>query len=110
VQYFSQSVDALRVQQESVKREREELKNMKATVDGSIERFKQRVKLNVGGRRFETTLSTLTRHGATLSPCLLPCSLAGMFEVPQDEDGCAFIDRDGTHFRAVLNCLRTVAS
>ena len=100
---LQRTVDALRVQQESVKREREELENMKATVDGSIERFKQRVKLNVGGSRFETTLSTLTRHPESM----LAAMFSGRHEVPQDEDGYVFIDRDGTHFHTVLNFLRT---
>jgi hypothetical protein len=100
---LQRTVDALRVQQESVKRERDELENMRATVDGSIERFKQRVKLNVGGSRFETTLSTLTRHPESM----LAAMFSGRHEVPQDEDGYVFIDRDGTHFRAILNFLRT---
>ena len=35
---------------------------MKAFVEANLAQFKQRVKLNVGGSKFETTLSTLTRY------------------------------------------------
>ena len=65
---LQRAVDALRVQQESVQQERQQLETMKASVDGNIEQFKQRVKLNVGGSKFETTLSTLTRH-RNMKPC-----------------------------------------
>ena len=51
---LQRAVDALRVQQESVQQERQQLETMKAAVDGNIEQFKQRVKLNVGGSKFET--------------------------------------------------------
>ena len=51
---LQRAVDALRVQQESVQQERQQLETMKASVDGNIEQFKQRVKLNVGGSKFET--------------------------------------------------------
>ena len=63
----------------------------------------QRLKLNVGGSKFETTLSTLTRHPDSM----LGAMFSGRHEVPQDDDGYVFIDRDGTHFRIILNFLRT---
>ena len=61
------------------------------------------MKLNVGGSKFETTLSTLTRHPGSM----LGAMFSGRHEVPQDDDGYVFIDRDGTHFRIILNFLRT---
>ena len=100
---LQRAVDALREQQESVQQERQQLETMKAAVDGNIEQFKRRVKLNVGGSKFETTLSTLTRHPDSM----LAVMFSGRHEVPQDDDGYVFIDRDGTHFRIVLNFLRT---
>ena len=102
---LQRAVDALRVQQESVQQERQQLETMKAAVDGNIEQFKRRVKLNVGGSKFETTLSTLTRHPDSM----LAVMFSGRHEVPQDDDGYVFIDRDGTHFRIILNFLRTGA-
>mgnify|MGYP001319929566 CR=1 FL=1 len=101
---LQRAVDALRVQ-ESVQQERQQLETMKAAVDGNIEQFKQRVKLNVGGSKFETTLSTLTRHPDSM----LAVMFSGRHEVPRDDDGYVFIDRDGTHFRIILNFLRTGA-
>src|SRR5689334_1817411 len=61
----------------------------------------QIVRLNVGGYRFETTVSTLLRE---------PDSMLGrMFS--HDWAACrssteTFIDRDGRHFHVVLNYLR----
>ena len=100
---LQRAVDGLRSQQESVRRERAELQSMKAVVDANLARFKQRVKLNVGGSKFETTLSTLTRYPDSM----LGAMFSGRHEVPPDEEGYVFIDRDGTHFRAILNFLRT---
>ncbi len=63
----------------------------------------EKIRLNVGGFRFETTLSTLTRD---------PVSMLGrMFSDDwQDSDKLAneetFIDRDGRHFHLILNFLR----
>jgi len=59
--------------------------------------------LNVGGSKFETTLSTLTRYPDSM----LGAMFSGRHEVPPDDEGYVFIDRDGTHFRAILNFLRT---
>jgi len=63
-------------------------------------RMKGRVKLNIGGLRFETSTDTLQKSdwfGALMS---------GKFDVQADEDGYLFIDRDGTHFGIILNYLR----
>lgn len=100
---LQRAVDGLRSQQESVRRERAELQSMKAVVDANLARFKQRVKLNVGGSKFETTLSTLTRYPDSM----LGAMFSGRHEVPPDDEGYVFIDRDGTHFRAILNFLRS---
>ena len=100
---LQRAVDGLRSQQESVRRERAELQSMKAVVDANLARFKQRVKLNVGGSKFETTLSTLTRYPDSM----LGAMFSGRHEVPPDDEGYVFIDRDGTHFGAILNFLRT---
>ena len=104
VQALQNAIQSLQHQQESIRRERAELDALKRAARDTIDKFRHRVKLNVGGRKYETTLSTLTRY---------PTSMLGtMFsgregiDVPTDEDGCVFIDRDGTHFGAILNFLR----
>ena len=90
---LQRAVDALRVQQENVQQERQQLETMKAAVDGNIEQFKQRVKLNVGDSKFETTLSTLTRHPDSM----LGAMFSGRHDVPLDDDGYVFIDRALPH-------------
>jgi hypothetical protein len=74
-------------------------------VSSVLEQSRSRVRLNVGGTKFETSRSTLTRY---------PDSMLGVMfsgregiQVPLDDEGCVFIDRDGTHFRAILNFLRS---
>jgi hypothetical protein len=54
----------------------------------------KKVKLNVGGKPFTTSLSTLTS-----TPSMLATMFSGKFELKPDEDGEFFIDRDGTYFR-----------
>ncbi|XP_062860625.1 BTB/POZ domain-containing protein KCTD14 isoform X2 [Trichomycterus rosablanca] len=61
------------------------------------------IQLNVGGWFFTTTISTLRKFPTS--------RLAEMFTGPlklvKDKEGRFFIDRDGTHFGAVLDYLRT---
>lgn len=62
----------------------------------------ERVKLNVGGTIYETTLSTLRKEESFLSALF-----SGRYEVARDEkDGSVFIDRDGQIFKHILNYLR----
>jgi hypothetical protein len=63
------------------------------------------VKLNVGGQRFLTSVSTLTANGTAnnfftaMLSARIPCVL--------DDDGYYFIDRNGRHFEPLLDYLRT---
>ena len=61
------------------------------------------VKLNVGGHYFTTSLQTLTKDPNSM----LAAMFSGKFDTRPAEDGAFFIDRDGTHFRFILNYLRT---
>ncbi|KAK4514213.1 uncharacterized protein ATC70_001801 [Mucor velutinosus] len=68
-----------------------------------IKRFQdEKIKLNVGGQLFETSLTTLRKDPNSM--------LASMFSedrtIQPDADNSYFIDRDGTYFRLVLNYLR----
>lgn len=60
----------------------------------------RRVNLNVGGRRFETTVSTLTGRGNNFFTSIIK------HEPPSAGDEI-FIDRDGDAFGPLLNYLRT---
>lgn len=62
-----------------------------------------RVKLNVGGARFETTRDTLCRYRDSYFGAMF----SGVIDLPTDEDGRVFIDRSGEHFHRVLDFLRT---
>ncbi|XP_024542575.1 FH protein interacting protein FIP2 isoform X1 [Selaginella moellendorffii] len=62
------------------------------------------VHLNVGGMQFTTTVDTLT-HRDTGS--MLAIMFSGRHRLHIDANkGSVFIDRDGTHFRHILNYLR----
>jgi hypothetical protein len=73
----------------------------KIVVEGALEKFKSNVKLNVGGYKFETTLTTLTSDKESM----LAAMFSGRHEL-NEIDGYVFIDRDGTHFGHILNILR----
>ena len=61
------------------------------------------IKLNVGGHYFTTTLGTLRNAPNSM----LPSIVSKIFDQKPKEDGAFFIDRDGRHFRSILNYLRT---
>ena len=65
--------------------------------------FPKIVRLSVGGVHFATSIDTLTRGDPD---SMLAAMFSGRHNVQKDEDGRYFIDRDGTHFRYILNYLR----
>ena len=60
------------------------------------------MKLCVGGQMFMTSTLTLTKDPDSMFAAMF----SGRHALRQDDDGAYFIDRDGTHFRYVLNYLR----
>ena len=60
------------------------------------------IKLNVGGHIHTTSTLTLTKEPLSM----LAAMFSGRHSVKAQEDGSYFIDRDGTHFRYILNYLR----
>lgn len=63
---------------------------------------RQLAMLDVGGTLFHTSALTLQREAGSMLAVLF----SGIFAQEEDAEGFAFIDRDGTHFRAVLEYLR----
>eukprot|EP00656_Telonema_subtile_P004168 TRINITY_DN11894_c0_g1_i1.p1 TRINITY_DN11894_c0_g1~~TRINITY_DN11894_c0_g1_i1.p1 ORF type:complete len:304 (+),score=94.88 TRINITY_DN11894_c0_g1_i1:117-1028(+) len=61
-----------------------------------------KIKLDVGGCRYATSLSTLTSQPESL----LWSMFSGRFKLEKDDDGCYFLDRDGQLFGVLLNWLR----
>ncbi|XP_057316512.1 BTB/POZ domain-containing protein KCTD3-like [Hydractinia symbiolongicarpus] len=61
------------------------------------------INLNVGGKRFATSRSTLTWIPESFFSCLLSGRISSM----KDETGAYFIDRDPEAFAPILNFLRT---
>eukprot|EP00112_Aurelia_sp_Birch-Aquarium-sp1_P008379 Seg1920.3 transcript_id=Seg1920.3/GoldUCD/mRNA.D3Y31 product="BTB/POZ domain-containing protein KCTD7" protein_id=Seg1920.3/GoldUCD/D3Y31 len=65
--------------------------------------FSEVIKLNVGGHIFQTSLQNMRKYPES--------TLAAMFsenvDLVKGDDGAYFIDRDGTHFRHILNFLRS---
>ena len=62
----------------------------------------ENVEMNVGGKIFTTSLKTLRRE----SESVLALMFSKKFGLKKEDDGSFFIDRDGTFFLHVLNCLR----
>eukprot|EP01032_Pedospumella_encystans_P014702 gene14702-16865_t len=68
-----------------------------------IKSFESKIKLDVGGVKFTTSLTTLRRFPDTM----IGAMFSGRHTMHLDEDGHYFLDRDGTHFRLILNFLRS---
>jgi hypothetical protein len=73
------------------------------TALAGVQHFEPIVNLNVGGVRYTTSLETLGRFPDTV----IGCMFSGRHALPKGEDGYIFIDRDGMHFRHILNFLRS---
>ncbi|KAI8081776.1 BTB/POZ protein [Halteromyces radiatus] len=86
--------------------QRRKLEQRKRTLNDTeprdITAFQNKIKLNVGGVIFETSLATLKREESSL----LATMFSGKHVLKLDAEGSYFIDRDPTHFRLVLNYLR----
>ena len=65
--------------------------------------FSSTVNLDVGGQHFTATVQTLTKDPNSM----LAAMFSGKFEMKPSDDSSFFIDRDGTHFRFILNFLHT---
>ncbi|KAI5554807.1 hypothetical protein POPTR_019G038400v4 [Populus trichocarpa] len=66
--------------------------------------FSSLIRLNIGGKKFCTTIDTLTQREPD---SMLAAMFSGRHTVSEDPDkGYVFIDRDGKHFRHILNWLR----
>ena len=93
---------------EMVQREATRLRLEQEAIDSMSKKlehvhFSSTIKLNVGGHHFATCIQTLTKDPNSM----LAAMFSGRFDIKPSEDGSFFIDRDGTHFRYILNYLRS---
>ena len=61
-----------------------------------------RIKLDIGGHNYTTSITTLRGDPDSM----LAAMFSGRHELKKEPDGSYFIDRDGIHFRHILNFLR----
>ena len=92
---------------EILQREASRVRQQQQSIDAMLKKPDQvhissTVKLTVGGQYFTTSIQTLTKDPNSM----LATMFSGKNEMKPSEDGSFFIDRDGTHFRLVLNYLR----
>ena len=100
---YKKSSNNWRIPKKKLENERAEFEKTRATVESELNKFTSgRVKVNVGGTRYETTLSTLQKYPDSM----LGTMFSGRHELHVDDDGHVFIDRDGKYFGDVLNYLR----
>ena len=99
--HIQEVFDILKREALKVRKEKEALDSVAKKLEHV--HFAKTIKLNVGGQYFTTSLETLTKDPGSM----LHAMFSGRFDTKPAEDGSYFIDRDGTHFRHILNYLRT---
>ena len=99
----------LKTETDKLKKEKEKLVKDRQKLDAELRRMEEvnkiqdsRLKLDIGGHIYTTSVLTLTRDPT----CMLAAMFSGRHSLKQEPDGSYFIDRDGTHFRFILNYLR----
>lgn len=98
---FEEELLTLERKREELKQEREDFEAMRKKIDSV--HFSFPIKLDVGGKVYKTSLSTLTKEDSMLSRMF---SGQG-FSPEKDQDGCFFIDRPGEYFGPLLEYLQT---
>jgi len=98
--HFKEACEIFMREAKRLRQEQEAINSMSKKLEHV--HFSSTVKLNVGGHHFTTSLQTLTKDPNSM----LAAMFSGKFEMKPSEDGTFFIDRDGTHFRFILNYLR----
>ena len=92
-------------EKETLSRERKEFEEAVSRGVGIIE-HQEPVTLEVGGDKFRTELRTLSKCKGSIFPKLVETLKQKRENDRNKHDPCIFIDRDGKHFRFILNFLR----
>ena len=101
VDFMKKAHELMNQQALDLRKEKEAFESVAKKLD--YVHFASTIKLNVGGQYFTTSVQTLTKDKGSM----LHAMFSGRFDTKPAEDGSYFIDRDGTHFRYILNYLRT---
>lgn len=88
--------------QKRLEQERLKLQEERDFVADHQLRNSNKIKLDVGGKIYATSLTTLTSDPDSM----LAAMFSGRFPLKKDDDGCYFLDRDGTYFGYILEWLR----
>jgi len=88
-----------------VKKIKENWEQFQSSSGEKLVNFPSKIKLDVGGKSFTTTLNTLTLIGGTFFSGMF----SGRFPVRAESDGSYFIDRDPQMFPYILNFLRGIS-
>jgi len=91
----------LESEKKSIEKEKKEIQDFKNKLNALV-KTPQKIKLNVGGKIFTSSVLTLTSEKSSL----LAAMFNGQFDLKQDDDGEYFIDRDSKYFDIILNYLR----
>ncbi|KAL4231669.1 hypothetical protein ACF0H5_009248 [Mactra antiquata] len=99
----------MKKRKQQLAKEFENFEKSKETFENELKRMSEvykiqenKIKLDIGGQLFTTSLLTLTKD----SNSMLAAMFSGRHRLRQENDGSYFIDRDGAHFRYILNYLR----
>ena len=82
--------------------EAQKFETIKNKLETTAKNAKEKVKLNIGGKIFTTSLTTLNQVNGTFFSAMF----SEQFNTEPDEDGEYFIDRDSVYFSIILNHLR----
>ena len=99
VDFMKKAHELMKEQALDLRKEKEAFESVAKKLD--YVHFASTIKLNVGGQYFTTSVQTLTKDKGSM----LHAMFSGRFDTKPGEDGSYFIDRDGTHFRYILNYL-----
>lgn len=96
-----QDFTRLQKERQDLHQEQEEYEAMRKAV-GEVH-VRDPILLDIGGEKFKTSRATLQRDQGSMLAAMFKGS---GFDMTPGEDGSFFIDRDGKHFRHILNYLR----
>ena len=101
---FKEVFEQVAKEKQGLDKEKKEWEEEKILMDKKFIFNGPRIILDVGGMHYSTSCSTLTKYPESM----LGVMFSGRhdLETMQCKDGSFFIDRDGTHFRHILNYLR----